>query len=85
MTDRRELIDLQDKARRAGRVCNFFFNEQGQLDSAFYLDPESKGRFRAGAILSLLSFAEIERKKLYWHEKSSLKIGLIVPVRRRAS
>jgi hypothetical protein len=84
MTDARELRDLQDKARRAGRVCNFFINEQGHMDSAFYLDPESKGRFKAGMIISLLSFAEIERKKLYWHEKSDLKIGLLVPVRRRA-
>ena len=68
MTDRRELKELQDKARRAGRVVTFFFDEIGNLmNGVFYLDPMAKGgSLRAGKIIPLLSFAEIERERPVW-------------------
>ncbi len=55
--DKRELLDLQAKARKAGRVCNFFFSEEGHMTSVFYGANANRGR-----VTSLLSFAEQERK-----------------------
>lgn len=68
MTHLAELLDLQDKARRAGRVCSFFREtESAPIDAVAYLDAKGPGRQRAGLILSPLAFAEIERPKLaYW-------------------
>jgi len=66
MVDRGQLEHLQRNARRSRRVCNFFIDKEGRIDGVFYLDPKSNGRFRVGAILSNLSFAEIEREKPRW-------------------
>ncbi len=68
MTHTRELLDLQDKARRAGRVANFFRDEAGHVDGVFYLDPHGPGKQRAGMILDPLGFAERERVKPFWYD-----------------
>jgi hypothetical protein len=66
MTHRRELEDLQRKARKAGRVCNFFI-EAGSITGVFYQSrPNTNGR-----VMDLLSFAEIERAKPHWYELST--------------
>jgi len=67
-THKIELLSLQDKARRAGRTANFFFDEEGRMDSVFYMDPKAPAmsHTRAGMILPLLSFAEMERPKKEW-------------------
>ena len=52
MVDREQLLKLQQQARNGGRVCNFFFSEEGYIDSVFY----------QGVIYDPLSFAERERK-----------------------
>lgn len=54
MTDRNELKRLQQKARKAGRVCTFFFDESGNLDCVYYNEK----------IRTPLVFAEMEREKL---------------------
>jgi hypothetical protein len=65
MTDKREMLDLQAKARRAGRVANLCIDE-GTIAGVFYLDANGPGRQKAGALLDPLSFAEIERAKAPW-------------------
>ncbi len=70
MTSRRELIDLQDKARRAGRTVTFARDtSDGPILGVFYLDPLSPGpAFRAGKWIAPLSFAETERTRPAWWE-----------------
>ncbi len=70
-TDRRELLDLQDKARRAGRTVTFFREtEDGPIDGVFYIDPKmpAPARSRVGILLDPLTFAEIERTKPVWYK-----------------
>jgi len=82
-THRDELIALQAKARRAGRICTFFFDENGRLDAVFYMDPKGGERARAGYITSLLSFAETEREKPGGHlppAPPKKKVVVYVPI-----
>lgn len=55
MTCRRELEELQLKARRAGRICNFYIGPTG-VEAVFY----------EGRIYDPLTFAEKERVKPEW-------------------
>lgn len=59
MTHLSELKLLQSKARKAGRVCTFFWKEDGTLDSVVFYN---------GKLTTPLAFAEMERAKKHWHE-----------------
>ena len=52
MVDKKQLLQLQQQARDGGRVCNFFYSEEGYIDSVFYRDM----------VYDPLSFAERERR-----------------------
>ena len=70
MTHRAELLELQYKARRAGRVANFTLDTEGRIDGVFYLDPRAPAlsRLRSGSLIGPLSFAEKERTAAAWFE-----------------
>lgn len=78
MTDKEELLRLQNKARTAGRICNFYFNTEGHIDGVFYKDR----------IYDPLTFAEKEREEFAFNDSRSFdratakfcrQIGAVVP------
>ena len=52
MTHKNEILALQAKARRAGRLCNLIYSETGALEAVAYIDR----------VIDPLSFAERERE-----------------------
>jgi hypothetical protein len=58
MTDRNEIIALCENANKSGRKCELGYDTDGHLVLVK----------REGQILSLLVFAEIERKQPKWYE-----------------
>ncbi len=58
MTHKQELFDLQNKARQAGRTCNFFIDHNGKITSVYYINK----------LHSVLGFVESERKAKFWHQ-----------------
>jgi hypothetical protein len=72
MTHRAELLDLQQKARNAGRTCNFYYTEQGYIDGVAYMDPQASplSRLSGGMILDPLTFAEKERAALSFAQQT---------------
>lgn len=63
MTYKAELIQLQRKARRCGRVADFIYDKDGFIDSVFYMDQNGPGLQKTGLMLSPIAFAEFERAK----------------------
>jgi hypothetical protein len=58
MTDRCEILNLQNNARKSGRICNLIFDKEGRIESVF----------DNGLITSPLAFAELERARPKWYE-----------------